>query len=216
MRRRSFLNMPHKGLTNWDWGAKILVSLNNFRAMTESQGTSWEMSGQVGEGPFQANVILTSVAGKTLHSFSLHSESIEIKFSENFDPSDIMNNLLSGKIDDKVSEAVKKNADILEKNNEAMERSMNLVNQNCETLNNITKMDNKIKEDIEGNKCRPQWLNYGFMITTTIALIAIFVDMNFSLGGRIDSLIDSLNGRIDTLSGQINEIYQLLLQSKKF
>ena len=57
------------------------------------------------------------------------------------------------------------------------------------------------------------------MITTTIALIAIFVDMNFGLGGRIDSLIDSFNDRIDTLSGQIsgqiNEIYQLLLQSKK-
>ena len=119
--------------------------------MAESQGTSWEMSGQVGEGPFQANVILTSVEGKTLHSFSLHGESIEIKFSENFDPSDVMNDLVSDKIDGKVSEAVKKNAvkknaDILEKNNEAMERSMNLVNQNCETLNNITKLVIKSKK----------------------------------------------------------------------
>ena len=187
-----------------------------------SQGPSIEGPGQLGggqdKGSLQARVVVTSRTGTT-ETYPIYGESINIQFPGDFDPSDVIADLVSDKMDDKISEVLNTNADILEKTNKALQESKDLVNENCETLKNVTEIGKNIKKDIEENKGRPQWLDPIFMvavISLIITAIAILMQMNSGLGGRIDSLVDSFNGRIDTLSGQINEIYQFLLQSKKF
>ena len=76
-----------------------------------SQGPSVEGAGQLGggqdKGSLQAKVVVTSRTGTT-ETYPIYGESINIQFPKDFDPSDVMADLVSNKIDDKISEALRK------------------------------------------------------------------------------------------------------------